>query len=97
MKLTGGPWGTFDQAEACLAPMTMRMLASRATAERLAVRREDSILDRKRSMGEDWKEKKKDGLALKTGERKGKGRNGGREKDRRCCGACLEGLTHVIG
>ena len=21
-KLTGGPWGTFDQAEACLAPMT---------------------------------------------------------------------------
>lgn len=34
-----------DQAEACLAPMTtVRMLASRATAERLATRRVDSMM-----------------------------------------------------
>lgn len=55
MKLTGGPWGTFDQAEACRAPMTnVRMLASRATAERLATRRVDSMMkDSKRRMGEE--------------------------------------------
>lgn len=34
-----------DQAEACLAPMTtVRMLASRATAERLATRRVESMM-----------------------------------------------------
>lgn len=42
-KLTGGPWGTLDQAEACLAPRTTK-LASRAAAERLATRRVESIV-----------------------------------------------------
>lgn len=68
MKLTGGPWGTFDQAEACLAPMTtVRMLASRATAERLATRRVDSILKKLQGRMEDSIEGKEE-LALKTGE-----------------------------
>lgn len=51
-RLTGGPWGTFDQAEACLAPMTVRKLTSRATAVRLATRRVESIVKDGRGIGD---------------------------------------------
>lgn len=70
-RLTGGPWGTLDQAEACLAPITtVRMLASREAADRLATLRVESmVIDRgdgeKSTLNQDlqeleWKGKEND-------------------------------------
>jgi hypothetical protein len=43
-KLTGGPWGTLAQAEACLAPRTTMRLLAWGAAERLATLRVESMM-----------------------------------------------------
>lgn len=79
LKLTGGPWGTFDQAEACLAPVTtVRMLASRAAPDRLATRRVESMMAMMWNIGMTTKEK--------PGANMGAGQGGGNRGNKRKVG-----------